>query len=172
MQPEPKPSRFKTFREGWSMMTVYERFEQIIAIILGLFIAIIIVLAITRLFVSALPLLLDGALDPLSPKDFYKLFGMIMTVLIAMEFKHSIIRVALRKDSIIQVKTVILIALLALSRKFIILDTTKTGATTIAALAAGILALGIVYWMMRERDQHDHDQKDHTEQNRTQAPGD
>lgn len=30
-----------------------------------------------------------------------------------MEFKHSIVRVALRRDSIIQVKTVILIALLA-----------------------------------------------------------
>lgn len=47
---------------------------------------------------------------------------MIMTLLIAMEFKHSIVRVALRRDSIIQVKTVVLIALIALSRKFVILD--------------------------------------------------
>ena len=35
---------------------------------------------------------------------------MIMTLLIAMEFKHSIIRAALRQESIVQVKTVILIA--------------------------------------------------------------
>jgi hypothetical protein len=47
---------------------------------------------------------------------------MIMTLLIAMEFKHSIVRVALRRDSIIQVKTVILIGLIALARKFVILD--------------------------------------------------
>ncbi|VTN31772.1 Predicted membrane protein [Klebsiella pneumoniae] len=45
-----------------------------------------------------------------------------MTLLIAMEFKHSIVRVALRRDSIIQVKTVILIGLIALARKFVILD--------------------------------------------------
>ena len=39
-----------------------------------------------------------------------------MTLLIAMEFKHSIVRVALRRDSIIQVKTVILIGLIALAQ--------------------------------------------------------
>lgn len=37
---------------------------------------------------------------------FQSVFGMIMTLLIAMEFKHSIVRVAQRRDSIIRVKTV------------------------------------------------------------------
>jgi hypothetical protein len=60
---------------------------------------------------------------------------MIMTLLIAMEFKHSIVRVALRRDSIIQVKTVVLIAVIALSRKFVILDSDASPAK-IAALAA------------------------------------
>jgi uncharacterized membrane protein (DUF373 family) len=77
---------------------------------------------------------------------------MIMTLLIALEFKHSIIKVALRRDSIIQVKTVILIALIALSRKFVILDV-ETSPAKIAALAFALLALGLVYWLMRERDE-------------------
>lgn len=77
---------------------------------------------------------------------------MIMTLLIAMEFKHSIVRVALRRSSIIQVKTVVLIALIALSRKFVILDSHTTAASTVAALAGATLALGVVYWLMRERD--------------------
>jgi uncharacterized membrane protein (DUF373 family) len=77
---------------------------------------------------------------------------MIMTLLIAMEFKHSIVRVALRNESIIQVKTVVLIALLALSRKFVILDIASTEAATIAALAGATLVLGVVYWLLRERD--------------------
>jgi uncharacterized membrane protein (DUF373 family) len=77
---------------------------------------------------------------------------MIMTLLIAMEFKHSIIRVALRRSSIIQVKTVMLIALIALSRKFVILDSGATAASTIAALAGATLVLGVVYWLLRERD--------------------
>jgi uncharacterized membrane protein (DUF373 family) len=68
-----------------------------------------------------------------------------------MEFKHSIIKVALRRDSIIQVKTVVLIALIALSRKFVILDLETTPAK-IAALAGATLALGLVYWLLRERD--------------------
>ena len=51
-----------------------------------------------------------------------------------MEFKHSIVRVALRRDSIIQVKTVILIGLIALSRKFVILDA-DVGPAKVAALA-------------------------------------
>ena len=74
-----------------------------------------------------------------------------MTLLIAMEFKHSIVKVALRKESIIQVKTVILIAILALARKFIILEPDVDPAK-VAALAGTVLALGLTYWLMRERD--------------------
>jgi len=147
-----KNSFLKEMVKDWSTMDVSEKFEQIVALVLGFFIAVIIILSLLSLLTTVLPLVVEGVLDPLSPQTFTKLFGMVMTVLIAMEFKHSIIRVALRKDSIIQVKTVILIALLALGRKFIILDTSKTDAATIAALAAGLLALGIVYWLMRERD--------------------
>jgi len=45
-----------------------------------------------------------------------------------------------------------LIALIALSRKFVILDIDVTSASTIAALAAATLVLGAVYWLLRERD--------------------
>jgi uncharacterized membrane protein (DUF373 family) len=69
-----------------------------------------------------------------------------------MEFKHSIIHVALRRSSIVQVKTIVLISLIALSRKFVILDTQATPASTIAALAGTTLVLGVVYWLLRERD--------------------
>jgi uncharacterized membrane protein (DUF373 family) len=135
-------------------MSLYERFEQVVAIILSLLIAMVIVLALVQLLLRIVPLLLTGALDPLDHEAFQTLFGMIMTLLIAMEFKHSIVRVALRRSSssIVQVKTVVLIALLALSRKFVILDLSVTGAGTIAALAVATLVLGMVYWLLRERD--------------------
>lgn len=139
-------------REQWSIMSLYERFEQVVAIVLSLVIAVVIALALVQLVVRILPLLVSGAIDPLGPEVFQTLFGMIMTLLIAMEFKHSIIRVALRRSSIVQVKTVVLISLIALSRKFVILDTNATSASTIAALAGAALALGVVYWLLRERD--------------------
>ncbi len=79
------------------------------------------------------------------------MFGMIMALLIAMEFKHSIIKVATRQENIIQVKTVTLIALLALSRKFVILDP-EISPAMVAALAGAALALEVIYWLLRERD--------------------
>jgi uncharacterized membrane protein (DUF373 family) len=143
---------FAETRKHWSIMSVYERFEQIVAIVLSFVIAVVISLALLQLVSRVVVLLLSGALDPLEHDVFQALFGMIMTLLIAMEFKHSILLVALRRSSIIQVKTVVLIALIALSRKFVILDSSATSASTIAALAGATLVLGVVYWLLRERD--------------------
>ncbi len=55
-----------------------------------------------------------------------------------------------RKDHVVQVKTVLLIALLALARKFIILDIKTMNPGNLAALALSVLALGVVYWLVRE----------------------
>ena len=57
-----------------------------------------------------------------------------------------------RKESIVQVRTVVLIAILALVRKFIILDASKTEPLTILGLAVAVLALGGVYWLVRDQD--------------------
>jgi uncharacterized membrane protein (DUF373 family) len=145
-------SLFAETRSQWSLLSLYERFEQVVAIVLSLVIALVIALALVQLLIRIAPLLISGAIDPLDHQVFQTLFGMIMTLLIALEFKHSIIRVALRRSSIVQVKTVVLISLIALSRKFVILDTSATSAATIAALAGATLVLGVVYWLLRDRD--------------------
>ena len=142
---------FQVFRDQWAIMSFYERFEQVVALVLSAVIAVIIVVSLFQLIAIVFTLLVLDAFNPLDHKVFQSVFGMIMTLLIAMEFKHSIVRVALRKESIIQVKTVILIAILALARKFIILDPDIDPAK-LAALAGMILALGLTYWLMRERD--------------------
>lgn len=142
----------KQGRRQWAVMTLYERFEQVVALVLGAVIAVIILAALIQLIRLVVVLLITESLNPLQHETFQLVFGMIMTLLIALEFKHSIIKVALRRNSIIQVKTVILIALIALSRKFVILDV-ETSPAKIAALAFALLALGLVYWLMRERDE-------------------
>jgi uncharacterized membrane protein (DUF373 family) len=152
MPSQSKPGLMRETRRHWPLMTAYERFEHVVAFLLSLIIAMLIALALVQLFLRIVPLLLTGALDPLEHEVFQGLFGMVMTLLIALEFKHSIVRVAMRRESIVQVKTVLLIALLALSRKFVILDAYSTGPATIAALAGATLVLGIVYWLLRERD--------------------
>lgn len=147
MQPHP-PSDFK---HDWQLMSVYERFEQLVALVLSGVIAVIIIVALLQLMRTVYVLLVSNSFNPLDHQVFQGVFGMIMTLLIAMEFKHSIIKVVLRRDSIIQVKTVVLIALIALARKFVVLDM-ETSPSKIAALAGALLALGVVYWLLRERD--------------------
>ena len=138
-------------RSQWRLMTVYERFEQVVAITLSGVIAVVIVISLIQLIRLVFTMLVMDALNPLDHQVFQLVFGATMTLMIAMEFKHSIVKVALRKESIIQVKAVILIAILALARKFIILEPDVDPAK-VAALAGTVLALGLTYWLMRERD--------------------
>lgn len=151
MHKESGHTTLDEMRSQWRLMTVYERFEQVVAITLSGVIALVIVISLIQLIRLVFTLLVMGALNPLDHKVFQLVFGATMTLLIAMEFKHSIVKVALRKESIIQVKTVILIAILALARKFIILEPDVDPAK-VAALAGTVLALGLTYWLMRERD--------------------
>ena len=142
----------KKQQENSGIIDIYEKYEQIISHGLTGLIAIIVAIAFVRLAVDVYGLLVVGMLDPLDHAVFKKIFGMIMTLLIAMEFKHSIIKVLERKNHVVQVKTVLLIALLALSRKFIILDVKTMSAATLAALALCVLSLGIVYWLIRHQE--------------------
>ena len=139
-------------RDEWNAMSLCGRFEQVGTWILTLFIAIIIAVALFRLVSTVLQLLVWGGLNPLSHEEFEVIFGTIMTLLIAMEFNHSILQTMNRFHRTIQVKTVALIRILALVRKFIIVNIETTSATTIAALAFALIALGAVYWLMWEKD--------------------
>ncbi|WP_033396406.1 phosphate-starvation-inducible PsiE family protein [Thermodesulfatator atlanticus] len=136
----------------WRTLTLYEKFEQIVALILTTVIAVIIVCALYDLVVQTFFILFKLGLNPLDHKVFQTLFGMFMTVLIALEFKHSILKVSLRQgEGVVQVKTVILIALLALARKFIILDFKTEPPLKLFALAFSVLVLGGIYWLLREQ---------------------
>lgn len=139
-------------QEFWGVMNFYERFEQIIALVVSAVISTIIMIALWKLINETFNILVIGALNPLEHSVFQNIFGMIMTLLIAMEFKHSIVKVVYRKAHIIQVKTVILIAQLALARKFIILDLNNTSALHLFALSFGVLVLAVAHWLIPERD--------------------
>lgn len=139
-------------KSQWALLTYYQRFESLVAIVLTIVIGLIIVVALYRLSVSVVAGLIFGVLDPLDHRVFQSVFGEVMTLLIALELNHTLVYVAAREQSIIQTKIVLLVALLALARKFIILDVRDTSTEQLLGLAAITLALGIVYWLMRERD--------------------
>jgi uncharacterized membrane protein (DUF373 family) len=148
-------SALRETRQAWPSLSTYKRFEQAVSLILTGLIGVIIVAALINLTFRVFTLVLFGLLDPAEHSVFQSVFGMIFTVLIALEFNHSIIGVLERKESIVHVKAVVLIALLALARKFIILDASTTEPMTIIGLAIAVLALGAVYWCVRDQDRRD-----------------
>ena len=115
-------------REQWSAMTLYEKFEQVVIFVLSVIIAAIVVASVWALMREVVNRLLLGAFDTLDYATFQVVFGMIFTVVIA---------------------------LLALARKFIILDLGETEPAKIAALAAAALALGAVHWLVRDQDRRE-----------------
>ena len=145
--------RFRRARAEWLLLTFYERFEQVVILILTGLIAIVIVFTVWNLGLKIFHAVLSRQnFDPTDYSVFQAIFGAIFTVIIALEFKRSLLVVAQRQESIVQVRTVILIALLAIIRKLIILDLASTDAMQLFALAAAILALGAVYWLVRDQD--------------------
>jgi uncharacterized membrane protein (DUF373 family) len=138
--------------DNWCNLGFYARFEQIVALLLTLLIGGVIIVAIFHLIWAVARDLFFSGLAPVDHAVFQGIFGMIMTVLIAMEFNHTILSILHRKRSIVQLRTVILIALLALARKFIIIDLTALPPMTIIGLAFGVLSLGCVYWLVRQQD--------------------
>ena len=139
-------------RTAWEPLTFYQKFEHVSILILSGLIDVIVALAIWNLAVKIVVSVLSSSFDPTDYQVFQAIFGMIFTVIIALEFKRSLLVLAERHKSIVQVRTVILIALLAIVRKLIILDTSSSEPMYLLALAATVLALGASYWLVSWRD--------------------
>jgi len=158
------PSKILTFaselgelRTKWQTLSIYEKFEQSIVAALTLVIAFIVAIATWQLLLHAFRLVGSHLINPADPQAFQGLFGMVLTVLIALEFKHTLLVVKHHRRAIVQVRAVILIALLAVVRRFITLDLYQPVPSIIAALAGAALALGIVFWLV---DSHVQPQED------------
>jgi uncharacterized membrane protein (DUF373 family) len=135
-------------RTKWQTLSLYEKFEQTIVSVLTLVIAAIVTIATWQLLLHTVKLLESNLVSLADSQVFQSIYGMVLTVLIALEFKHTLLVVKHHRRAIVQVQAVVLIALLALVRRFLILDFYQTTPSVIAALAGATLALGIVFWLV------------------------
>jgi len=139
-------------RDNWGELNPYQRFEQIIVLLLSFLISIVIIVSVFNLSRALLELLRLGLLDPAQPRVFQTIFGMIMIVLISLEFNHTVLGLLHRGFSVVQVRAVVLIALLAVLRKFIVIEIGEADTMLLLGLSASTLALGGIYWAVREQD--------------------
>jgi uncharacterized membrane protein (DUF373 family) len=152
----PMNEKLAGARAQWGLLTAYQKFEQVIILVLTALIAVVVVVAVWNLALKILfGVVLSSTLDPSDYAAFQAVFGMILTVIIALEFKRSLLVVVERRYGVVHVRSVILIALLAIVRKFLILDFAKTDTQELFGLSAAILALGVVHWLVRDQDQRE-----------------
>ncbi len=115
-------------RQDWHDLTSYERVEQIVGRIL---LAATTVIMLYTLALALIDLVHDLGLgmEFLESEVLQDAFGSFLTVLILLEFNHSIATSLRTRSGAIQVRVVVLIAILVLGRKLILLDlkSTSTG---------------------------------------------
>ena len=152
----PLKEQLTAERQRWKLLTIYQKFEHAVILVLTALIAVVVAFALWNLVLKILlSIISSGGFDPTDYAVFQAFFGMIFTVIIALEFKRSLLVVAERRRGIVQVRTVLLIALLAIVRKLMIIDLSEAEAQQVFALAAAIMALGAVYWFVREQDRRE-----------------
>jgi uncharacterized membrane protein (DUF373 family) len=151
--PTRRPHNWTEIRRDWPILSAYERFEAFVALVLTLVITAVILVALWRLVFGVVDTLVLRSLNPLEHGVFQAVFGQILTVLIALEFNHTLRYVVTRELGIIQARTVILIAMLALVRKLIVTDLSAVPPAALAAEGGLLLALGVTYWLMQEGDE-------------------
>jgi uncharacterized membrane protein (DUF373 family) len=85
-------------------------------------------------------------------RGFSVVFGSMMSLLIALEFNHTIFHSVKYKGQIVRVKTVVLIAILSISREYILLDQKDLNGEIIVGYAISLICLGLVYLILDKRE--------------------
>jgi len=80
-------------------------------------------------------------------------FGHILTVIILVEFNHSIVLAIRQRSGAIQVRIIVLITIIVLARKLVLLDYAAASMETLLGLGGLALSLGGLYWLISNGDQ-------------------
>ena len=135
----------------WPKLVSYGTFERIALGSVMLMLAAITLYAIVFVVIKLLGDLALGEsfLDKAALQD---TFGLILTIVILLEFNHSIY-VALRERSgAIQARIVVLIVILVVARKLMLSDFDTLDIETLLGFGGLLLALGGLYWLICDGD--------------------
>ena len=129
-----------------NFMHIIENIEVIVSKVLSIFMVVVILVAIADLGVFIVKELFTAPYAKFYT-TLYKIFGLFLNILIALEILENI--TAYLRKHVFQVELVIVTSLIAVARKIIILDLEKVGGIDIIGLGIAILALSISYLIIR-----------------------
>ncbi|MEO1469578.1 MAG: phosphate-starvation-inducible PsiE family protein [Pseudomonadota bacterium] len=122
----------------------YETFEMVVSAVLLVGMSGVILLATLSFLVALWPFMtLAGAIFDYA--TFQTLFDRALAALIAIELAHSVLQSVRGHHGLVQVRTVVIIGVLAIVRKFVLLDVEVASGMLLLGLAAALAALGVVY---------------------------
>jgi uncharacterized membrane protein (DUF373 family) len=138
------------FGLNWKQFLTYELFERIASRIVMLFIGIIIVYTLILMAMTLFDQIKfsPAYIDNESLKD---VFGSILSILILIEFNHSIALAISRRSGILQARPIILITILVIARKVILLDFATATFEQMIGIGAIALAFGLLFWLISAR---------------------
>jgi uncharacterized membrane protein (DUF373 family) len=128
----------------------YEVFERVASRIVMLFIGIIIVYTLILMAITLVDQIQfsPAYIDTESLRD---VFGSILTILILIEFNHSIALAISKKAGILQARPIILITILVIARKVILLDFAKATFEQLIGIGVLAIAFGLLFWLLNPR---------------------
>ncbi|HEY1300270.1 MAG TPA: phosphate-starvation-inducible PsiE family protein [Stellaceae bacterium] len=143
--------RRSSLRKGFPLHLVYDRFETAISSILIVFVSIIIIYSIVIVAIVLFEDFTSGIYfhEAAALKE---TFGLILSVLILIEFNHSIVLAMRRHSGVLQVRVIVLITIIVIARKLILLDYASASLQTLLGLGGLALALGVLYWLLSDID--------------------
>ena len=127
----------------------YQWFEVTMVAALTLMVSISVVLTLVHASYELFHVM-SGGLHNFGHAQFVAVFGAFMTVLIALEFNHTVLPEISSGTPVVKVRAVILVALLALARKLVLVDYHKEDYTSLIGLAVLVLAATAAYWVVRK----------------------
>jgi uncharacterized membrane protein (DUF373 family) len=142
---------FAAFKQPGGLYALYARFELLISAALLIFISIIIVYSTAVLAATLFAELMSGSLfnDAAALKD---AFGIILTILILLEFNHSLVLSMKQRIGVLQVRVIVMITIIVVARKLILFDYTVATWPTLFGLGGLALVLGVLYWLLSDID--------------------
>ena len=125
----------------------YHWFERVVVAILTAMVCVSVVLSLAQSGVALYHVVVSDT-HLLDHDAFIKVFGAFMTVLIALEFNHTVLPDITTRSSMVKVRAVLLVALLALARKVVLVDFKEMASSSIFALAVLIVSVAVAYWVV------------------------
>jgi uncharacterized membrane protein (DUF373 family) len=141
----------ETIRQKLIALADYDRFERLALRYMQLLLAAVTLFAMVLVTID---LVRDFGLGEafMEKEVLQDTFGSILIVLILLEFNHSVHLAVKHRSGALQVRMVVLIAVLVITRKVMLLDYATVEVRTLLGFSGLLLALGALYWVVSHSD--------------------